>query len=51
VAVLVTGGGGFVGLNLVEALLGRGEEVILFDCGVGNRATRRAAMLRRGWSR
>lgn len=32
-AVLVTGGGGFVGLNLVEALLARGEEVILFDNG------------------
>lgn len=32
-AVLVTGGGGFVGLNLVEALLARGEEVILFDSG------------------
>ena len=30
-AVLVTGGGGFVGLNLVEALLERGQEVILFD--------------------
>ena len=32
-AVLVTGGGGFVGLNLVEALLARGEEVVLFDNG------------------
>lgn len=32
-AVLVTGGGGFVGLNLVEALLERGQEVILFDNG------------------
>ena len=32
-AVLVTGGGGFVGFNLVEALLARGEEVILFDSG------------------
>jgi UDP-glucuronate 4-epimerase len=32
-AVLVTGGGGFVGFNLVEALLARGDEVILFDSG------------------
>jgi nucleoside-diphosphate-sugar epimerase len=34
VAILVTGGGGFVGLNLVLGLLERGEEVILFDSGV-----------------
>ena len=29
--VLVTGGNGFVGLNLAEALLARGDEVVLFD--------------------
>lgn len=29
-AVLITGGAGFVGLNLAEALLRRGEEVVLY---------------------
>jgi UDP-glucuronate 4-epimerase len=29
--VLITGGNGFVGLNLAEALLARGEEAVLFD--------------------
>lgn len=30
-AVLITGGTGFVGLNLAEGLLARGEQVVLFD--------------------
>ncbi|HEV7718856.1 MAG TPA: NAD(P)-dependent oxidoreductase [Arsenicitalea sp.] len=30
-AVLVTGGAGFIGLNIVEALLRAGESVIIFD--------------------
>ena len=29
-AVLIMGGSGFVGLNIAEALLGRGETVVLF---------------------
>ena len=29
--VLVTGGNGFLGMNLAEALLARGDEVVLFD--------------------
>src|SRR5262245_21254569 len=30
-SILVTGAAGFVGLNLLEALLGRGESVVAFD--------------------
>ncbi len=29
--ILVTGGCGFVGINLAETLLARGESVVLFD--------------------
>jgi nucleoside-diphosphate-sugar epimerase len=32
-AVLVTGGCGFVGVNVAEALLERGDDVVLFDAG------------------
>jgi hypothetical protein len=32
-AILVTGGTGFVGLNVVEALVARGDEVVVFDRG------------------
>ena len=31
--VLITGGSGFIGLNLAEQLLARGETVVLFDVG------------------
>ena len=40
--VLVTGASGFVGLNLVEALLGRGEDVVAFDAQAVPESARRA---------
>jgi len=41
-ATLLTGGAGFVGLNLAEALLGRGETVVCFDRRPPPAAARRA---------
>ena len=38
--VLITGGAGFVGLNLCEALLARGERVVAFDKGPVPQAAR-----------
>ena len=32
-AILVTGGAGFVGVNVVQALSERGDEVVCFDAG------------------
>ena len=32
-AILVTGAAGFVGVNIVEALLERGDDVVSFDAG------------------
>ena len=40
--VLVTGASGFVGLNLVEALLGRGEDVVAYDAQAIPESARRA---------
>jgi UDP-glucose 4-epimerase len=39
---LVIGATGFVGMNLAEALLGRGEDVVLFDRGILHEQARRA---------
>ena len=39
-ATLITGGTGFVGLNLAEELLGRGQHVVLFGPGALPEGTR-----------
>jgi nucleoside-diphosphate-sugar epimerase len=41
-AVLVTGGAGFVGMNVLEALLERGEQVVSLDAGEPPPAARKA---------
>lgn len=41
--VLVTGGGGFLGCAITEALAARGDEVIAFDVTIGPRLQRLAA--------
>jgi nucleoside-diphosphate-sugar epimerase len=41
-SVLVTGGAGYVGLNVVQALLARGERVVLLDAGAMPAAAQRA---------
>src|SRR4051812_19681106 len=40
--VLVTGGAGYVGMNVVEALLERGQDVVLLDAGTLPPAAQRA---------
>ncbi len=40
--VLVTGGAGYVGMNVVEALLARGDAVVLLDAGAPPPAVREA---------
>lgn len=37
-SVLVTGGAGFVGLNIAERLVGQGETVVSFDLGLPSKA-------------
>ena len=46
-AVRITGGAGFVGLNVVQAVLARGDDVVLFD---GARLPRGAERALDPWS-
>jgi dTDP-glucose 4,6-dehydratase len=47
-AVLITGGAGFVGLNVAEHLLDRGEDVVLFGPAPPPENARRALLAKRG---
>ena len=47
-AVLITGGAGFVGLNVAEHLLDRGEDVVLFGPAPPPANARRALLAKRG---
>lgn len=46
--VLVTGAAGFVGLNVTQALLERGDKVVLFDAGEIPETAARALLVHRG---
>jgi nucleoside-diphosphate-sugar epimerase len=46
--ILLTGGSGFVGLNVAEQLLARGEEVVLFDLSPPPRTFKKKFLFERG---